>query len=155
MLLECVGAACARLTRATVVAGLALTLAVTASTLAAQAATQDTIRARGERAPLFQQVVPGLLARTRFVADSAAGMTVELWDLLIGPGMQSDSTSFPGSVVLEVRAGSGRVTIGGQAQELRPGSFVRVPAGVAVAFTNTRDDLGLALRATVVRGAPR
>lgn len=102
--------------------------------------------------PNYQQLVAGLLVRTRFVVEAGPNRRVEVWDLLIGPGMRSDATQLPGGVVIEVRGGSGQVVIGDRSQELRPGATLAIPDRTSVQFVNGRNDLGLAIRATLVIG---
>jgi hypothetical protein len=106
-------------------------------------------------APTYRQLVPGLLVRARIAADAPANRRVELWDLLVGPGKRSDSVTFPGGVVLEVRGGRGRIIIAGREQELRPGSTLSIPDGTSFVLVNGRDDLGLSLRATIVAARRR
>ena len=105
--------------------------------------------------PAYQQLVPGLLARTRFVAPATAERRVELWDLLVGPGKRSAPVTLPGGAVLEVRGGSGRITIGDKHQELRTGTTLSVADGTSFQLANARNDLGLSIRATVVIGGRR
>lgn len=105
--------------------------------------------------PTYQQLVPGLLARARFVADATADRRVELWDLLVGPGMRSAAATLPGGAVLEVRGGSGRIIIGGREQELRAGATLPIPDGTTFQVVNARNDLGLSIRATVIIGRRR
>jgi mannose-6-phosphate isomerase-like protein (cupin superfamily) len=105
--------------------------------------------------PAYRQLVPGLLARTRFVAPTNGDRRVELWDLLVGPGKRSGPATLPGGAVLEVRGGSGRITVGDKDQELRTGATLAVPDGASFRLVNGRDDLGLSIRATVVAGGRR
>jgi mannose-6-phosphate isomerase-like protein (cupin superfamily) len=100
--------------------------------------------------PTYEQLVPGLLARTRFVAPATADRRVELWDLLVGPGQRSAAATLPGGAVLEVRGGSGRISIGEREQELRAGATLAVADGASFRLVNARNDLGLSIRATVI-----
>jgi hypothetical protein len=102
--------------------------------------------------PNYQQLVAGLLVRTRFVTDAGPNRRIEVWDLLIGPGMRSDATQLAGGAVIEVRGGSGQIVMGDQSQELRPGATLAIPDRTSVQFVNGRNDLGLAIRATLVIG---
>jgi hypothetical protein len=134
-----------------------LALAAGAAPLAPRpAAAQARTQARPpEPLPTYRQLARGILARTRLVADSTSGQRVEVWDLLVGPGIQSDSIALPGAAVIEVRGGSGRVRVGGQERTVQAGITFAVPEGAALAVTNGRADLGLALRAVIVSGRPR
>ena len=136
----------------------ALALVAAAIAVVAPRAGAQSAAAPGQRqvqpaqpAPPFRQLAPGLLARTRFVADSAGSPRVELWDLLVGPGRRSGPASLPGGAVLEVRGGSGRISVGGrQARELRPGATLAIPEGASFTIVNARTDLGLSIRATII-----
>lgn len=106
-------------------------------------------------ATTFQQLAPGLLVRPVFSSRLPDGGTIELWDLLTGPGRQSDSTRLPGAAVLEVRGGSGRIVLDGKPQDVRPGTMLAVPDGSTVAFLNGREDNGLSIRAVITRRPTR
>lgn len=98
----------------------------------------------------FRQYVPGLLARTNYEAPSTGRYRIALWDLLVGPGKTSQPVKLPGGAVIEVRSGAGRATIDGQAREISGGATFAVDQGSSLALANTRDDLGLALRVTLI-----
>jgi hypothetical protein len=99
----------------------------------------------------YRQFAPGLLVRTRF-GTAAGSNRVELWDLLVGPGLRSGSATLPGGAVLEVRGGAGRIVIDGKEQELQAGKTLAVPDRTAFVLVNTRMDVGLSIRATVITG---
>jgi len=105
--------------------------------------------------PAYRQLVPGLLARSRFTTDATGNRRVELWDLLVGPGLRSGAAMLPGAAVLEVRGGTGRIVIAGKEQDLRSGTTLTVPEQASFQLVNTRTDLGLSIRATVIAGARR
>jgi hypothetical protein len=107
-----------------------------------------------QRDGTFRQYGPGLLARVNYQTDSPSGYRIELWDLLVGPAKTSEPVKLPGGAVVEVRSGSGRALVDGQAREITGGATFVVHQGSSLALTNSRDDLALALRATVIsRGA--
>jgi hypothetical protein len=106
-------------------------------------------------ATTFKELAPGLLFRPVFSSRVPDGGTIELWDLLTGPGVQSDSTRLPGAAVLEVRGGNGRIVVDGKPQDVRPGTMVAVPDGATVACLNDREDHGLAIRAVITRRPTR
>jgi hypothetical protein len=146
----------ARVSSRSLLAALALSAAALSPLrpTAAQVAGDPAQRQRPATA-MYRQLVPGLLARTRIAADAPRDRRVELWDLLVGPGKRSDSVTLPGGVVLEVRAGSGRIIIAGRERELRPGSTLAIADGTPFVLVNGRDDLGLSLRATVISARRR
>src|SRR5262245_22441390 len=96
-----------------------------------------------QRDGFFHQYGPGLLARINYQADSADGYRIALWDLLVGPGKSSEPVKLPGGSVVEVRSGSGRALIDGQAQRITSGATFVVHEGSSLALANDRDDLAL------------
>jgi len=101
-------------------------------------------------ASTFHQYATGLLARTTYAADSTGPYRVEIWDLVVGPGMRSAPAALPGGAVFEVRAGSGQIEIERKRQELAQGAAVAVAQGVHFSLVNGRKDLQLAIRAVVI-----
>jgi hypothetical protein len=101
-------------------------------------------------ASTFHQYATGLLARTTYAADSTGPYRVEIWDLVVGPGMRSATTALPGGAVFEVRTGSGRIEIERNRQELRQGETLAVAQGAPFSLVNGRNDLQLAIRAVVI-----
>jgi len=138
-----IGSACRRSLFVAVALGAAFVISVgDAAEQAAQQQIPSTLT--------YQQLVPGLLARTRFAAHATADRRVELWDLLVGPGMRSAEATLPGGAVLEVRGGSGRIIMGGQEQKLRSGTTLSISDRTSFQLVNARNDLGLSIRATVI-----
>ncbi len=127
------------------------------ATLAAGAVAPPVLAQATDSTPAsqFRQFAPGILARTAYVVTASGPYRVELWDLLVGPGRQSEAEMLKGGAVFEVRAGSGRIELDGKSQELRPGMTFAVPQGVRFAIHNRRDDLGISIRAVVVAARVR
>ncbi len=116
--------------------------------------TQDIQPGTGDDAEpersLFRQHAPGLLVRTAYRAETPAELAVEVWDLLVGPGKTSEAVRFPGTAVVTVRTGSGRVVIDGKSQEVRIGESATVAEGAEISFDNSRSEGPLALRAILI-----
>lgn len=131
----------------------ALTLAFATLLHASLAALPTQARAQEVVRPTttFTQLVPGMLARVRHQPTSSGVYVVQVWDLLVGPGIQSDAATLPGAAVLEVRAGSGTLTFAAEEVALRPGTMVSVPEGASVRVRNGDDVQGLSFRAYLVR----
>src|SRR5207244_1738386 len=55
----------------------------------------------------YRQLVPGLMVRTRYVAEARGPNHIEIWELLAGPGQKTGSFTLPGAAVLEISAGQG------------------------------------------------
>jgi len=101
----------------------------------------------GEPRNAFKQLVPGLLVRTRYVAEGRPA--VEIWDLLVGPGRKSEKARLPGAAVLEVRSGRGLLRAA-KPVELRIGSARALAEDEEFTLVNTDPEAPLILRATVL-----
>jgi hypothetical protein len=99
---------------------------------------------------MFRPFAPGLLTRVSYTAPTTGRYRVAIWDLLVGPGKACDAVKLPGGAVIEVRSGRGHATIDGQARALTGGATFVVNEGSSFALSNRRDDLALALRATLI-----
>ena len=130
-------------------AALALITIVVTGLARAQVATPE------QPADAFRQIVPGLLARTIYTAESSGPHRVEIWDIVVGPGMKSEATTFPGGAVLEVQGGHGSITIDDKRQELRLGSTLAVDDGHKFALENADQEAALSLRAVVISSQQR
>lgn len=62
------------------------------------------------------------LTRTVFEAPGPDGMRIEVRDLFVTPGKTADKVSLPGSAVLEVLGGEGKMALGDKSQELSQGT---------------------------------
>ena len=111
---------------------------------------QRVTPAPSQRDGIFRQYAPGLLARVNYQADATGRYRVAIWDLLVGPGRTSEPVNLPGGAVVEVRSGSGRAVIDGQAREITGGATFVVNEGSSLALANGHDDLALALRVTLI-----
>jgi quercetin dioxygenase-like cupin family protein len=87
----------------------------------------------------YQQLVPGLLTRTLFIAPSGIGFQVEVRDFLVGPRQTTSLVSLPGAAIFEVRSGSGIVSLAGDSQEVQPGSTFALSEGGEFAIKNEAD----------------
>jgi len=100
---------------------------------------------------LYEQYAPGLLARKAYTADPVGKYSVELWDLLVGPGMKNEGATLPGGAVIEVRSGSGDAVIDGKSQKIKIGSVFSVAEGVKFSLINSDKENPLSMRAVVIR----
>ena len=96
----------------------------------------------------YKQLAPGLLTRTLFIAPSGSGFRVEIRDFLVGPRQRTSDVSLPGPAILEVRSGSGFVTVAGYSQKVQIGSTFALPEGAAFAIDNG-SDLPLTIRGDI------
>lgn len=93
----------------------------------------------------FEETTPGLLSRDVFKGD-AGGTTVEVIDLLVGPGQSSEPLVLRGNALLDVQAGSATLLVDGQGQGVRPGSVVSLAQNQRVAIDNSRAQRSLVAR---------
>jgi hypothetical protein len=99
--------------------------------------------------------VGGLLARTRFIADRSGPFTVEVWDLMVGPGRRSEKARLPGAAIVEVRSGTGALSSADKPRTLRTGAVLALDEGREFTVVNDDKVNPLILRATIVRGLRR
>jgi quercetin dioxygenase-like cupin family protein len=104
-----------------------------------------------ERNP-YRQYAPGLLVRTAYKSEQAGGLTVELWDMLVGPGKKSATASLPGGAVVQIRSGKGAVTVSGKTQDGKTGTSFPIPEGESFQVENGSAEEGLIMRVIVVHG---
>jgi hypothetical protein len=99
----------------------------------------------------FKQYAPGLLARTIYKAEQTDDLDIDIWELLVGPGMKSEAAKLPGAAVAEVRSGTGVATIGGKSQDLKSGAGFSIPDDEAFQVENRSKEDGLSLRVVLIR----
>src|SRR5436309_10308557 len=73
------------------------------------------------------ELAPGLYSRPLFRADNGPGYAVEVRELLVGPRKKSAEAGLPGPAIMEVRHGSGVVTVGGKAMQGSIGTIFVLP----------------------------
>ena len=107
----------------------------------------------GEPKDAYRSFVPGLLVRTRFAAPAGkdARYAIEIWDAMVGPGKASERARLPGAAVIDVRSGTGVLTVGGKPQELRSGVTASIDDGVDFTLRSLDKDAPLIVRATIIR----
>jgi len=103
----------------------------------------------------YRSIAPGLLARTRYVAERMGPYTLEVWDLMVGPGKTSEKARLPGAAVVEVRSGTGILSSGGKSVDLRMGTTASLAEAADFALGNNDKEAPLILRATLIRKSPR
>jgi quercetin dioxygenase-like cupin family protein len=96
----------------------------------------------------YKKAGKNLLTRTVFEAPGPAGMSIELRDLFVTPGTTADKVSLPGTAVLEVLGGEGKMTTGDKSKELAQGTSVTL-AQDATCSLESRGTTPLVLRARI------
>jgi hypothetical protein len=97
----------------------------------------------------YRQYAEGLLVREVYTTSDR--VTVDIWDVMVGPGKTSASVTLPGSVVLEVRSGSGTLVQGDARQALRLGTVLSLPSEARFSLSNASRTQPLVLRAIIAR----
>lgn len=97
----------------------------------------------------FAQLAPGILSRTRHAAEAPPRFRVEVRDFLVGPGQSTAEVRLPAAAVLEVRAGTGTISIEGEQADLKPGVTFSVAEGQRFQIANG-SDAQIAIRALLI-----
>jgi hypothetical protein len=85
----------------------------------------------------YQESAPGLLTRSVFKA-AAGSTTVEIIDLLVGPGKSSEPIVLAGGALLDAQGGSATLLVDGKGQNIQPGQVVSLAQGQQIAIDNSR-----------------
>src|SRR3954466_3469072 len=85
----------------------------------------------------YEETTPGLLSRSVFKTD-AGTTSVEIIDLLVGPGVSSEAIILSGSALLDVQAGSATLLVDGKAQSVQPGNVVSLAQNQRISINNSR-----------------
>lgn len=100
----------------------------------------------------YKQYAAGLLARTVYRTDENPRFTIEIWDLLVGPGKKSDPVTLPGGAIFEVRAGAGQIRAGDNTREVKLGTTMAIEDGQSFQIQNGSTENALSIRAVVIHG---
>ncbi len=104
-----------------------------------------------ETKPSYKQYAPGLLRKLVFRAEKQDDRPgVEVWSLLVGPGMKTGVTELPGGAILLVRSGEGAIAFSGQLEELKLGQTMQIEPGTSFQISNTNDVIPINIRAVVI-----
>jgi hypothetical protein len=93
----------------------------------------------------FEQMAPGLLGRTVFKTE-AGNTTVEIIDLIVGPGKASEAITLKGGAVLDVQGGEATLLVDGKQQRVRPGNTVALAQNQNIVIDNSRATRSLVAR---------
>jgi hypothetical protein len=105
---------------------------------------------KNEPANPFVPLGEGILSRKMYEAPGPNALYIEVRDLLVGPRQHSATVNLPGAAVWDVRSGSGTLTTGDQTQQLRGGTTLSLPEGIAFSIANNADE-PISIRAYLVR----
>jgi quercetin dioxygenase-like cupin family protein len=96
----------------------------------------------------FMEAGKNLLTRTVLDTPGPDGIRIELRDLFVTPGSTADKVTLPGTAVLEVLSGEGKITTGEKTQELSQGVSVSLAQGATFSL-ESRGITPLVLRARI------
>ena len=100
----------------------------------------------------FRQYAEGLLIREVYTTRDR--VTVDIWDLMVGPGKSSAPATLPGAAILEVRSGAGTLEQTGKRDALRLGTVLSLPPQTEFRLSNASRTQALVLRAVIVKPTP-
>jgi quercetin dioxygenase-like cupin family protein len=96
----------------------------------------------------YKEAEKNLLTRTVFETPGPEGTRIELRDLFVTPGSTAEKVSLPGTAVLEVLGGEGKITTGEKSQELSQGTSVSLAQNATFSL-ESRGITPLVLRARI------
>jgi hypothetical protein len=99
----------------------------------------------------YKQLVSNLLVRTAYAVDAGGGMSIEIWDLMVGPGKKTGNATLPGGAVFEVRSGQGIVTSAGKSSEVRTGATFSLDEATEFSIENRTPNGAIMIRSTLIR----
>jgi hypothetical protein len=103
--------------------------------------------------PRYVEFASGLYTQRVLQAASPKGdYTVQVWSLVVSPGVTTAEAKLPGAAVLNVRAGSVVLLINDRTLHLESGATAAVPEGESLRFTNEDSSRPARLRAVVLSG---
>ena len=71
----------------------------------------------------YEAVGPGVQAAELFRTDALRGVTIEVEDVIVGPGKAIPAVAAGGYAITELKAGEAETTIDGRTVRRRPGDF--------------------------------
>jgi mannose-6-phosphate isomerase-like protein (cupin superfamily) len=88
----------------------------------------------------FEQIAPGVAARTLYSTDESNQYHVEIRDILIGPRQKASNIQLEGAAVFEVRQGNGLVVTGEKRQTVAESSTFALSEGEPFNFENSGEN---------------
>ena len=87
----------------------------------------------------YRQIAPGLLGRTIFSTSEAGPATVQIMDILVGPGKSATIPKIDFAALLEVEAGDATVTLDDKVAAARQTEIIAISQGQTIAIDNSSD----------------
>lgn len=86
----------------------------------------------------YRETAPGLLERTIFKGPDTAGASVEIIDIMVGPGQVAERLAVESGSLLDVQAGNAVLAVDGRRQEARPGRVLALEPGQTLSIDNQK-----------------
>ena len=104
---------------------------------------------------MYSEAASGLLSRSLFQSRDLGSHSLEIRDVLVGPGRRSAPLALTGGSILDVQAGSATLEIDGKSQAIKPGTVLSLKQGQSFAIDNRRQTRSLVARLIVVASPAR
>lgn len=85
---------------------------------------------------VYESLAPGVVGAKVFTSDALKNVTVEVSDVILGPGKSAPDLLVRGVVIMELKSGEVETSIDGQTVRRRPGAYWVVRAGQRYAIKN-------------------
>ena len=85
----------------------------------------------------YTKLSDGVFERTSYVSGGNSAYTVEVRDMIVGPGVVSNRLFFEDPAVIEIRSGTGRMVQSGKSIDLKAGSTAMASPGESI-WVDTR-----------------
>lgn len=96
--------------------------------------------------PMYRQADSGWLERDVYRSAAGGGMAIQFLDILVGPGRNALVRRMPTGALLDIKAGTAVVTVGGVPHRTVPGVVIPIDQGQALAIDNREGERALVAR---------
>jgi hypothetical protein len=93
-------------------------------------------RAQVPERVVYESLAPGIVGAHVFRSDALKDVTVEVSDVILGPGKSAPDFLVRGVAIMELKSGEVETTIDGQTVRRRPGAYWVVRSGQRYAIKN-------------------
>lgn len=84
----------------------------------------------------FEAAPGGVFTRALFVTPGVPNTQIQVQDIQLPPTNSGDVADLPGPAILDVLAGEGTLSVGGQVLHLAEGALQLIPAGQSLTISN-------------------
>ena len=108
-----------------------------------------------QRTLAYEPIAPGMLARTLFATTQTGPITVEMVDILVGPGQTAQLPAMQFAALLDIEAGTALLSLDGKAVAAKLGSVISVNQGQSIGVDNRRGGRAFVARLIKLSAAGR